>query len=83
LFVDKNKIGVDLKDTQIITRPIEGDFPDYNQYIPKPQSNKLVIDRRVFLSALKRAAIFSTTDYQSIKIELKKNEIIICEYFIT
>lgn len=77
LFIDKNKVGIDFKDTQIIARPIEGEFPDYNQYIPKPQNNKLTIDRRVLLSALKRAAILSTFDYQSIKFELKKNELVI------
>jgi len=77
LFVDKNKVGIDFKDAQIITRPIEGEFPDYSQYIPKPQSNKLTIDRRVLLGALKRAAILSTFDYQRIKFELKKNEFVI------
>jgi len=76
-FVEKNKIGFDFKNTQIITRPIEGEFPNYDQYIPKPYPNKLIINRRDFLSAFKRAALLSTPDYQSVKLELKKDEVII------
>lgn len=76
-YIEKNKIGFDLKDSQLITRPIEGEFPDYSQYIPKPHTEKLRINRRDFLASLKRAALLSTSDYQSVKLELKKNEIII------
>ena len=72
---DKNKIGFDLKHTQLITRPIEGEFPSYDQYIPKPDANKIIINRREFLAALKRAAILSTYDYQGVKIEAKKDNL--------
>ena len=76
-FVEKNRVGFDLKDTQLIIKPIEGEFPDYNQYIPKPHPNKMTITRRDFLNSLKRGALLSTADYQGIKLEVKKNEIII------
>jgi len=76
-YMEENKIGFDLKNIKILTRPIEGEFPNYNQYIPEPQTNKLTINKNNILSSLKRAALFSTPDYQSVTLELKKNKIII------
>jgi len=74
-YINHNKVGFDFKDTQVITRIIEGEFPDYNHLIPKIQQNKLKINRRNFLSALKRTILLTTPNYQSVKIELKKNQI--------
>ena len=77
LFVGANKIGFDFKDTQFIARPIEGEFPNYSQYIPGDSKEKLKVNREQFLLALKRADILSTQDYQGVKIELKKDSIIL------
>lgn len=74
LFIKENKVGFDFKDTQFIARPIEGDFPNYSQYIPNINKDKLVINRKKFLFALKRADLLSTIDYQGVKLELKKNQ---------
>ena len=76
-YINKNNVGFDLGDSQIITRIIEGEFPDYNQYVPQPKQDKLIINRETLLSDLRRAALFSTFDYQSVKIELKKDKITI------
>ncbi|MCM8832288.1 MAG: DNA polymerase III subunit beta, partial [Candidatus Omnitrophica bacterium] len=77
LAFEENKVIFDLKNTQFIARPIEGEFPNYSQYIPKESKNKLTINRQQFLSALKRADILSLPDYQGVKLELKKNELVV------
>ncbi len=76
-YVTENKIGFDLKNIQFLTRPIEGEFPPYENHIPQPQQNKMVINKQIFLAALKRAAVLATTEYQGIKLELKKNMLVI------
>ena len=75
LFVEENRVGFDLKDTQFIARPIEGEFPNYSQYFPKDTKDKLVVSRQKMLFALKRASLLSTSDYQGVKMELKKNTV--------
>jgi DNA polymerase-3 subunit beta len=75
LFVEENKVGVDFKHIQFIARPIEGEFPNYLQYIPKEGKDKLNINRISFLSALKRADLLSTPDYQGVKLNLEKDNI--------
>jgi DNA polymerase-3 subunit beta len=73
LFVEENRVGFDFKHTQFIARPIEGEFPNYSQYIPKDSKDKLTVNRQDLLFALRRASLLSTSDYQGVKIELKKN----------
>ncbi len=77
LFIKNGNVGVDCKDTLFFTKTIDGEFPNYSQYIPTPVESKLTIRRSLFLSALKRAQLLSTPDYQGVKLELQKNELIL------
>ncbi|OHA67492.1 MAG: DNA polymerase III subunit beta [Candidatus Wildermuthbacteria bacterium RIFCSPHIGHO2_02_FULL_47_12] len=44
---------------QIISRLIEGEYPQYQDIIPKDFSAKLVVDKNAFITQLKVASIFS------------------------
>ncbi|MFA5007891.1 MAG: DNA polymerase III subunit beta [Candidatus Omnitrophota bacterium] len=77
LFVKENRVGFDFKNTQFITRPIEGEFPNYLQYIPNETKDKLVISRQDFSLALRRADLLSTQDYQGVRFELKKDSLVV------
>jgi DNA polymerase-3 subunit beta len=60
----------------LISRLIEGQFPNYEQVIPKEAKDKIVIDRETFLWATKRVSNLTSPDSQSIKIDLFKNKLI-------
>jgi len=77
LFVEENRVGFDFKDTQFLARPLEGEFPNYSQYIPAESKEKLIVDKKEFLLALRRAALLATSDYQGVKIELKKESMLV------
>jgi len=77
LMFGDNQIFFDLGKITIISRLIEGEFPDYQQVVPPPIENKLKIDRISFLSSLKRAALLSITDHQAVKFEIFKDRLII------
>jgi DNA polymerase-3 subunit beta len=61
----------------VISRLIEGEFPDYQQVIPPPAENKIGVNREEFLLAVKRAALLSTPDYQALKLEVFKNKLVV------
>jgi DNA polymerase-3 subunit beta len=61
----------------IISRLIEGEFPDYRQVIPPASNNKIKAPRAQLLLAVKRAALLSTPDYQAVKLEVFKNKIVL------
>jgi len=77
LILGTNQVLFDLGGVVIISRLIEGEFPDYQQVIPPASENKMQADREQFLLAVKRAALLSTPDYQAVKLELFKNKLVV------
>ena len=76
LSIENNRIEFDWESMRFIARPTEGEFPNYQQYLPSEGKDKLIVDRKEFLYALRRASLLSTSDYQGVKMELKKNNLI-------
>ncbi|MFA5350194.1 MAG: DNA polymerase III subunit beta [Candidatus Omnitrophota bacterium] len=77
LVVGSNQALFDLGGVVIISRLIEGEFPDYKQVVPPVSENKMKIGRNQFLLAVKRAALLATPDYQAVKLEVFKNKLVI------
>ena len=77
LVLGNNQVLFELDRVMIISRLIEGEFPDYHQVIPPQSENKIKIDRERFLLAIKRAALLATPDYQAVKLEVFKNKLVV------
>lgn len=77
VFFNENQIFFDMGKTRLVSRLIEGEFPNYEQVIPKETKEKLVIPKDTFLSAVKRAALFTNQDSAAIKIDLGKDKAVI------
>ncbi|NQT76016.1 MAG: DNA polymerase III subunit beta [Candidatus Omnitrophica bacterium] len=73
----ENQIRFELENITIISRLIEGEFPNYEQVIPKEAKEKIAIQREQVLLGVKRAALLTTQDSRSIKIDILKNKIVI------
>lgn len=61
----------------IVSRLIEGSFPNYQQVIPSSLEKKIKINRQDFLAAIKRANLLTTPDFQAIKLEIFKNKMVV------
>jgi DNA polymerase-3 subunit beta len=62
---NKSNAFFQYKDTQLICRLIDAQYPDYNAVIPLNNPNKLSLDRLEFLNSLRRIMIYSNkTTYQ-------------------
>src|SRR3989338_7812534 len=77
LILGNNQALFDLGNIIIISRLIEGEFPDYKQVVPPVSENKVGIGRDKFLLAVKRASLLSTPDYQAVKLEVFKNKLVV------
>jgi len=77
LVLGNNQALFDLGNVVVISRLIEGEFPDYRQVIPPASETKIKIGREQFLLAVKRAALLSTPDYQAVKLEVFKNKLVV------
>jgi len=61
--------------TKIISRLIEGSFPNYRQVIPTDFTNTVVINRLDFLSSLQQASIFVEERTKGVKLVFRDNKL--------
>lgn len=73
----ENQVLFDLGATRIISRLIDGDFPNYEQVIPKEAKDKLGVSTGKFLAALKRAALFTNPESMAVKIDIAKDRMVV------
>ncbi|MEK7147082.1 MAG: DNA polymerase III subunit beta [Patescibacteria group bacterium] len=73
IFFDNNQILFKTDDLEIISRLIEGNYPDYQQIIPKEFVNELVIDKNEFLNSLKLANVFSGKN-NDVRLKVSENK---------
>ena len=62
-----------INETEIISRVIDGQFPNYKQIIPKEYSHKTVIETSTLINAIKRASIFTREPSNKIVMTFDNN----------
>lgn len=77
IVIDSNQILFELNSLRIVSRLMEGEYPDYEQVIPKETDSKIWVERAPFIATLRRAALLSTVDYQATRFEIFKNKVVI------
>ena len=69
----KSKIKFEFNNSILISKLIDGKFPNYIQVIPKTNEKKLEINLNNFLSSVDRVASVSTDKKEGVKFQLLKN----------
>ncbi|MFA7244269.1 MAG: DNA polymerase III subunit beta [Patescibacteria group bacterium] len=73
LIAEENQISFVVADTQIVSRLIEGNFPNYEQIIPKSSKINVKAPTSETLSAIKMSALFAKDMANNIKIICNKD----------
>ena len=71
----KSKIKFELNNSILISKLIDGKFPNYIQVIPKNNKKKLEIDLKLFLSSVDRVASVSLDKKDGVKFNLSKDKL--------
>ena len=83
-LTDSGDVLLQLKDNQvcfklgnkfIVSKLIDGSYPNYKQVIPGQAQERLEIDRSVLLDTTKRVSLLASDKSNSIKIEFRQGEI--------
>jgi len=72
---DDNNLFFKVQNRTLISRIIEGKFPNYDAVIPKENPNILTISREEIMDAIKRVSLLSTERSRGVKMEIDKNEL--------
>lgn len=74
LAIGSNHIRVTVDDIVLVSKLIDGRFPEYERVIPAT-GNEMVADRHMLRDALQRTAILSNEKYRGIRLELSKGKL--------
>ncbi len=69
----KSKIKFEINDSILISKLIDGKFPNYVQVIPKENQKKLEVDLKSFLNSVDRVASVSLDKKDGVKFSLAKD----------
>jgi DNA polymerase-3 subunit beta len=79
LFLSENQILFIYQDIEIISRVINGTYPDYKQTIPTNIKTKALLNREEFVRIVKSASFFAKSGVNDINLKFvpKKNQLIV------
>ena len=74
VLLQKNSLFVEVENTRLVSRLIEGEFVKYNHILPTNFENKVTVNRQALLNSIERASIVARNDrYNVIKLDAKEN----------
>lgn len=78
-YISDSQITFEIGETEIFSRLIEGQYPDYKQIIPTSKETSVVINRGELVRAIKASSIFSKTGINDVNLDfpIGKNKTII------
>ena len=79
IYVSDNQILFIINSIEIVSRLIEGQYPDYKQIIPEKSKTKIIVNKNELIRAVKVASIFSKSEINDINLDFPagKNNLII------
>ena len=72
-----NQVFFETQNKQLITKVIDGKYPDYERVIPLTNDKLCLINREQFLKAVQRVAVIGIDKLKTLTLELKPNLLII------
>ncbi|MBS0663036.1 MAG: DNA polymerase III subunit beta [Verrucomicrobia bacterium] len=69
---DKDTSGL-IESVYLYSKVVEGNYPNYNQVIPKETHQRIKLERELFLQCVHRAALVCSEKSNSVKIKLSSN----------
>ncbi|CAN4265143.1 DnaN DNA polymerase sliding clamp subunit (PCNA homolog) [Methylophilaceae bacterium] len=70
-----NQVNFSFANLKLISKVIDGKFPDYNRVIPVGHQNTFSVERLNVLLAMQRASILSNEKYRGIRMVLSNNNL--------
>ena len=67
IAIATNQVKFNFSDIELISKLVEGKFPDYTRVIPKAYKNNFTIGRELLLRSLQRAAIMTSDKFKGVR----------------
>lgn len=77
IISSQNQVVFKFDETYLVSRLIEGNFPNYEQVIPKEEKTMSTANREDFLQAMRRTSLLTSVDSPAVKLDFVKGKIFI------
>ena len=71
----ENKIKFSIGKTKLISKVIDGKFPDYKKVVPIKNDKKLIVSSKDFINSIERVTSVSLDRKEGVKMSIKKDNI--------
>jgi DNA polymerase-3 subunit beta len=71
----ENQVSFDLGNTFLYSKLIEGNYPNYKQVVPAEAKERIILERELFLNAVRRVALLSSEKSNSVKLIFSRNNL--------
>lgn len=75
--ISENQICFELNHCMLVSRLIDGHFPNYKQVIPEKIRQRVRLNRTSFENAVKRAALITNEKSNSVKLTFSKGKLVV------
>jgi DNA polymerase-3 subunit beta len=72
-----SQASFELNDSHLITKLIEGNYPNFRQVIPGTANHRVTVERELILNAVKRVSLLANEKTNSIKFSFDDNQLAI------
>lgn len=75
MSVAENQLAFQVGTTLLVSKLVEGNYPNYRQVIPGEAKERVALEREQFLNAVHRVSLLSSEKSNSVKLVFSKNNI--------
>lgn len=75
VYLSENQIVFDLGKIVLLSKLIDGKYPNYRQVIPAEAKERIVLDREILLGAVHRVSLLASDKSTSVKFGFSKNNL--------
>jgi len=75
MSVSENQVAFEVDGSLLVSKLIEGNYPNYRQVIPPEAKERITLERESFLNTVHRVSLLSSEKSNSVKLVFSKNNI--------
>ena len=75
MTVTENHVAFESNNKTLVSKLVEGNYPNYKQVIPQETRERVTVERELFAAAVRRVALLSSEKSNSIKLTFTKNNL--------
>jgi DNA polymerase-3 subunit beta len=75
LSVGENLVSFELSSSQLVSKLVEGNYPNYRQVIPGEAKERITIEREALLNSVRRVSLLSNDKTSSVRLNFTRNNL--------